>query len=74
MQSKWIGKSLTAWGGIVLLLPVLGQLFGIEVGNMDAIGAAGEAVINGVVVVGGFIMLLIGRLRANNGTPVRLKP
>ena len=74
MQSKWIAKSLTVWGGLVMLLPGLAQLIGIDVGNVQAIGEAGSTVIVGLSEVAGFVMVVIGRLRANDGAPVTLKP
>ena len=73
MNEKWVGKSLTVWGGIVAALPGIFAAFDIK---LDAAGvdAAGIAVIEGASVVVGLVMVIIGRLRANTGTPVTLKP
>ena len=73
MESKWVGKSLTVWGGLVASLPGLFMAldWDIDVGGLEA---AGVAIIQGISVVAGFVMVVIGRLRANSGTPVTLKP
>lgn len=73
MNEKWIGKSLTIWGGIVAALPGVFMVLGIDV-DIGGLEAAGKAVIEGVSIVGGMVMVIIGRLRANTGTPVTLKP
>lgn len=74
MESKWVGKSLTVWGGVVLLLPVLASVFGIEIGGVEGIAAAGVSIIEGIAAIAGFVMVVLGRLRANDGKPVTLVP
>lgn len=74
MESKWVGKSLTVWGGIVLLLPVLAEVFGVQIGGVEGIAAAGASIIEGVAAIAGFVMVVLGRLRANDGKPVTLVP
>lgn len=74
MDSKWVGKSLTVWGGVVLLLPVLASVFGIEIGGVEGIAAAGVSIIEGIAAIIGFVMVVLGRLRANDGKPVTLVP
>ena len=73
MQSKWIGKSLTVWGGLVMALP---GVFAALDWDIDTAGleVAGIAVIEGISVVVGFVMVVIGRFRANEGAPVMWKP
>ena len=74
MQSKWIGKSLTVWGGIVLILPGLAQLFGTDIGDTSGLDSAGQSIIMGISEAVGFLMVVAGRVRANNGAPVALAP
>ena len=74
MESKWVGKSLTVWGGLVMILPGLAQLIGLEIGNVQAIGEAGSSVIVGISEVVGFVMVVLGRVRANTGKQVTLMP
>ncbi len=75
MDSKWIAKSLTVWGGIVVALPGIGAIIGIDFGDIAPLQAAGVAVINGIATIGGFVMLVIGRKRAaNDNRPVTLLP
>lgn len=73
MNEKWVGKSLTIWGGIVAALPGIFMMFGWDI-DISALSAAGIGVIQGVSVIVGLVMLVVGRLRANTGTPVTLKP
>ena len=74
MESKWVGKSLTVWGGVVLLLPVRASVVGIEIGGVEGIAAAGVSIIEGIAAIAGFVMVVLGRLRANDGKPVTLVP
>ena len=74
MQSKWVGKSLTVWGGLVLILPGLAQLFGLDIGDTSGLDSAGQSIIMGLSEVVGFIMVVVGRFRANDGAPVALAP
>ena len=73
MESKWIVKSLTIWGGVVLALPGIFKALGWDV-DIGGLEAAGVAVIQGISVVVGFVMVVVGRLRANDGAPVALAP
>jgi len=73
MNEKWIGKSMTIWGGIVAALPGVFMALGWDI-DIGGIEAAGTAVIQGLSVLIGFVMVVVGRLRANSGTPVTLKP
>ncbi|MDX2204585.1 MAG: glycosyl hydrolase 108 family protein [Hyphomicrobiaceae bacterium] len=69
-QSKWWGQSMTVWGvivtGLSTVLPVVGQLFGINI-TADLVQQLGEAVVQfgqaGAGVVG-LALTLWGRLRA----------
>lgn len=70
MDEKWVGKSLTVWGGLVVALPGLAKIFGFELGDLAELQAAGNAVINGLATVVGFFMVIIGRMRAKG--PARL--
>ena len=75
MESKWVAKSLTIWGGIVVALPGLGAIIGIDFGDIVPLQAAGVAVINGLATIAGFVMLVIGRKRAaSDSRPVTLLP
>ena len=73
MESKWIAKSLTIWGGVVAALPGLFMALGWDI-DVAGLEAAGVAVIQGISVVAGFVMVVYGRLRANTGAPVTLAP
>jgi hypothetical protein len=74
MESKWIAKSLTIWGGIVVALPGLAAIIGLELPDVEVLQSAGVAVIEGAATIVGLVMVVIGRLRANTGAPVTLKP
>ena len=65
MDSKWVGKSLTVWGGLVAILPGLGLMFGFELGDIAGLQAAGTAAINGIATVAGFFMVVFGRKKAS---------
>lgn len=68
MDSKWVGKSLTVWGGLVAILPGLAIMFGFELGDVADLQAAGNAAINGIATIGGFVMLVLGRKKAASDT------
>jgi len=74
MESKWIAKSLTIWGGIVAALPGIFVILGMDGIDISALSAAGNAIINGTAVIGGLVMVGIGRVRANTGKQVTLTP
>lgn len=73
MKTKWVAKSLTVWGGVVAALPGIFVMLGWDV-NIDGVEAAGVGIINGASVIIGLVMVVVGRFRANRGTPVTLKP
>lgn len=66
MDTKNILKSLTAWGGIVMILPTILKLFGIDVTPAEVQSGWDMlmALINNGVEFVGFIMVIVGRLRA----------
>lgn len=74
METKWVGKSLTVWGGLVMILPGIAQLLGVDIGSTEELETSGRTIIVGISEVIGFVMVVLGRLRANDGTPVTLVP
>lgn len=71
LQPKWWGQSLTIWGSIVTAVstvaPVLGPLFGIDIG-VDALKDLSDNVVRALQAVGGVVgtaMTIWGRLRAS---------
>lgn len=73
MKSKWVAKSLTIWGGIVAALPGIFMVLGQNI-DIGGLAEAGNAVIQGIGIIVGLAMVVVGRFRANKGTPVTLKP
>ncbi len=74
MDNKWVLRSLTIWGGIVVflvnVLPVLGPMVGFDI-SPDEVQEAGNAVsdvIKSVGTVVGLAMVFIGRARKGDLT------
>lgn len=71
-QSKWLAKSLTVWGGVVLVLPTIGRLAGWDFAGYDfaELQTAGEHVLLGLNAVVGSLMVLYGRARAKGSATI----
>lgn len=66
METKTIWTSKTVWGAIAMLLPVILKLFGVDLTDADASTAVGLAqqILDLALQLGGFIMVVIGRMKA----------
>jgi hypothetical protein len=60
---KSIFKSLTAGGGVVMLLPMLLKLVGLDLG--EDIGSVAAQTVDLVVQLSGLVMVIYGRIRAS---------
>ena len=74
MDNKWVLRSLTIWGGIVVflvnVLPVLGPMVGLDI-SADEVQEAGNAVsdvIKSIGTVVGLAMVFFGRYRKGDLT------
>lgn len=74
--TKWWGNSMTVWGALITaaatVLPTLAPLVGLDV-TADAVRAIGTQVVEivqAVVALGGMLMTIMGRVRADR--PLRL--
>lgn len=65
-KTKSILKSLTAWGGVVMVLPTILKFIGVEASGAEvqSIWDAVMATINSGSEAVGLIMVLVGRFRA----------
>lgn len=66
MDSKGILKSITAWGGIVMILPAVLKLFGIDVTPAEVQSGWDTlmAMVNNGAEFVGFVMVIYGRWKA----------
>ena len=75
-HQKWIARSLTAWGVVIMLLtnfrPLLGSLFGfdLEVGDIQDLNNSGSAFITAAGNMVGAVMAIWGRVRASTKATV----
>ena len=69
-MDKSIVKSITAWGGIVMILPTVLKLFGIDVSPAEVQTGwdSAMAVVSAVSEFVGFVMVIVGRLRAGGAS------
>lgn len=77
IESKHVTKSTSAWGGLILLVPVIGGMFGASFSASDleqltGAVAAGESVYVNLMILIGAVQLLIGRINARQ--PVHFLP
>lgn len=68
-QRKHAVKSVTIWGALIAMSPVLLSLFGYDLSQADADGLAAQ--VDAIVVAIGSIIAIIGRLRANKKVVVK---
>ena len=66
MDNKIFLKSKTVWGVIVMALPVILPLFGVNI-DTSAIGGAGDQILTAV----GAILAIYGRVKASGGISVK---
>jgi hypothetical protein len=72
MDTKTIWTSQTIWGAVIMLLPVILQLFGINLSAGDASTGVGyaQSFINDGIALFGFAMTVIGRMKAKGPATV----
>lgn len=65
-QSKWIAKSKTLWGAIIMAVPVVAPVVGIDLSPeaTQEVADAGVSVIEAAFAVIGGALVIIGRLTA----------
>lgn len=69
IESKHVSKSVSAWGGLILLVPIAANLFGVEFSQTEVqqIGQAAQHAeqfyLNLMALIGA-IQLVVGRLNA----------
>ncbi len=68
MDSKFILQSKTIWGVVILVLPVILPMFGIEFGA-DAIGESTVA-FNSLITLVGAVLAVYGRFKATTAISV----
>jgi len=66
MESKHIAKSLTLQGAVVMFLMLGMQWFDVEAEESQVM-----RVVEGLVILGGFAMTIIGRIRAKKALHVK---
>lgn len=65
MREKWFLKSKTVWGAIIVFLPALLTLLGVESPlPLDSVAQAGLDMINAINEIVGLILIAIGRYDA----------
>lgn len=77
IESKHVTKSTSAWGGLILLIPVVGGMFGAsfsasDIEQLTGAVAAGESVYVNLMILIGTIQLIVGRFNARQ--PVHILP
>lgn len=86
VQPKWVGKSMTIWGGIIgaltILVPIITQLAGsigttvpVDPTDVTSIGDAVGTTIKAIGGVATLVMVFWGRIRAGRvAQPVSMVP
>jgi hypothetical protein len=67
-DTKFFGLSITMIGAFILTIPPLAALFGFNFSNEDAIFVNTQ--IDAICTAIGSLMVIIGRIRANNNLTV----
>ncbi len=75
-QSKWIVKSKTLWGAIIMALPVLGPALGLDLSPEDvtSIGEEGAGFIDKAFGAVGALLVIWGRVSASTKATLLPKP
>jgi hypothetical protein len=75
-MEKWFLQSKTIWGGIILfivsMLPVIQNFLGVSLtaDEVREFGDAGGRLIENIVAVAGFILVVLGRWRAQKNLTI----
>lgn len=75
MGQKWILKSKTVIGGVLMLIPILASLLGVQPPSADDLASAQASagqILDGIATLGGIAMVIWGRFTAT--TQVTLLP
>jgi hypothetical protein len=74
MPTKTVWTSQTIWGAVIMILPVILQLFHIDLSAADASTGVGyvQSFINDAIVLFGFVTTVWGRMKAKG--PVTVLP
>ena len=77
MQSKNVVQSTSAWGAVLLIIPIAFQLFGAplsaqEIEQLQGAGVALDSAVMHIITIVGTIQMIVGRFNARQ--PLHLLP
>ena len=70
MDIKSMFASKTIWGAVAMVAPTILSLFGLTAAESGTVVSSVTAIVSNAFVVGGFVLTIIGRFKANTAISV----